>query len=110
MNYFLRFAVLLAVLLVVVSGIASFATETEVRDVKVVRSERVCSSSDDCRYLIFTDKGVFSNTDNIFRGKFNSSDMFGEIHQGSTYDFKVIGYRIPFLSQYQNVIEQTLVP
>ena len=53
----MRYRLLFIAILVVASGVFSFASEVEVREVKVTRSERVCSSSDDCKYLIFTDIG-----------------------------------------------------
>ena len=57
------------------------------------------------KYLIFTDKEVFEESDEMFRGKFNSSDIYNELEPGKTYQVKVIGFRIPFLSMYRNIIE-----
>lgn len=59
----------------------------------------------DSKYLIFTDKEVFEETDEWLKGKFNSSDMYNQLKVGNTYRVKVIGFRIPFLSMYRNIIE-----
>lgn len=60
----------------------------------------------DCdRYLIFTDKGVFENTDSLFKVKFGSSDMHNELQPGKTYKATIVGPRIRFLSMYPNVIK-----
>lgn len=61
-------------------------------------------------YLIFgdTDDGqsiVFENTDTVLRLKFNSSDIHGKLKVGTKYHIKAVGYRIPWLSMYQNIIE-----
>ena len=62
------------------------------------------------RYLIYTtlENGnieTFENTDNFFYGKFNSSNIYADLIVGGKYKIKVIGFRIPFLSRYQNIIE-----
>lgn len=56
-------------------------------------------------YLIFTDKGVFKNTDEPFRWKFDSSNFYAKIRVGETYRFTLIGWRIPFFSVYENIIK-----
>jgi len=71
----------------------------------VVNEKLVKANSSGSTYLIFTDKGVFANEDNIFRGKWNSSDVYAEITVGQTYNFEVVGYRIPFMSRYKNILE-----
>jgi len=54
-------------------------------------------------YLIFTSKGVFKNADEMFRMKWNSSDIQGELKEGATYRLHYYGWRVPFLSWYPNV-------
>jgi hypothetical protein len=79
-----------------------------VSNVTVTDKDRVCDgvgSSRDCRYLVYTNKGVFENTDSLANGKFNSSDVQGRITVGGTYTFVTIGHRVPFLSSYANIIE-----
>lgn len=67
------------------------------------------SSSSDEKYLVFTkDQNgqvrVFENTDNMISNKFDSSDMFAQMKEGETYDIETVGYRVPFLSMYENII------
>lgn len=64
------------------------------------------------KYLIYTKVNgeafeVYENTDNLLRGKFNSSDVYNQIEIGKTYRFRVVGFRIPFLSMYKNILEVT---
>jgi hypothetical protein len=87
--------------------------DTVISNAKVESKERVCSSSSDsgqtCKYLVFTDKGTFEVTDSLLNGRFNSSDVYGRLHEGSTYNLKVVGFRIPIFSSYQNILEATEV-
>ena len=53
----------------------------------------------------YTDKGTFKLEDDMFRGNFYSSDVYGKLKQDSTYNFKTSGYRIGFMSSYPNIIE-----
>lgn len=61
-------------------------------------------------YLIFCeneDTGEyyeFKCSDEALRGKFDSSSFYNRIKIGSTYDFTVVGYRMPLMSAYQNII------
>lgn len=50
-----------------------------------------------------------SNSDQLLRGKFNSSTIQGKLKEGSTYQFTVTGWRIPFFSEYPNIIDYELV-
>lgn len=55
------------------------------------------------KYLIYTDNGVYEITDSLFKWRWNSSDLYGEIKRDTTYEFEVGGKRIPFLSMYPNI-------
>ena len=77
--------------------------------VTITEKERVVTS-ESSKYLVFaeTEQGeivVFQNTDNFIRGKFDSSNFQGRLKVGNTYRLTVVGYRIPILSSYQNIIE-----
>ena len=61
------------------------------------------------KYLIMgtnenNDVVVYENTDNLIRLKFDSSDLYAGIKVGETYNVRVIGIRIPFLSMYKNIL------
>ena len=100
----------LIVVLLMIVGIAAATSFNDTEyTVTITDKERVVES-DSSYYLIFTEDQngevlVFENADNIFRGKFDSSNIQGELKIGCTYNITVVGYRIPFLSMYQNIIE-----
>ena len=58
----------------------------------------------DGRYLIYTDKGTFRNTDSWLFLKFSSADMQGKLGVGETFKIKANGWRIPILSKFRNII------
>jgi len=53
---------------------------------------------------------VFSNNDNLLRGKFNSNDLFTELEVGEHYHFYLSGKRIPVLSEFRNILKITQTP
>lgn len=57
-------------------------------------------------YMVWSDEGeVFENRDSLLKGKFDSSDLQGQLTVGETYECDVTGFRIQFLSKYRNLIE-----
>ena len=71
---------------------------------KVEGKERVTEGTQSY-YLVYSDKGTMKLEDDMFRGNFYSSDVYGKIKQDSTYTFTTSGYRIGWLSSYPNIIE-----
>ena len=68
--------------------------------------ERIMDSSDSSRYLIWTEEGeVFENTDQLVVGKFNSSDIQGQLKVGKKYHCSTIGIRNQFFSWYRNIYD-----
>ena len=61
------------------------------------------------KYLVWirNDAGleVLEVTDSLLAGRFNSSDLYGEIEEGRTYNFTVCGSRVPVLSWYANIYD-----
>lgn len=60
---------------------------------------------DNERYLIYTTEGTFEITDSLFAGRFDSSDLYGKIEVGKTYQMYIAGERHPFLTMYPNLYE-----
>jgi hypothetical protein len=99
------------VFLVIVGSIIFNITayiHTETLTAKVSGKERITQKSGDnikSYYLVYTDHGTLKLEDDIFRGNWRSSDVYGSLRTDSTYTFKVSGYRIGFISSYPNIIE-----
>ena len=87
-----------------------FATMDTVSGVVVQDKERIVTgtgAAQESKYLIFTDRETFENTDSWLAMKFNSSDLYGSIKEGSTCDLSVTGLRVPILSWYRNILSAT---
>lgn len=84
-----------------------FTGETTVKDT-VIGKERVnkyTNGHQDSYYVIYGEKATYQITDSWLKGRFDSSDMYGHIQENHSYEFHVIGKRIPILSHYQNIME-----
>ncbi|MBI4151934.1 DUF1523 family protein [Candidatus Woesearchaeota archaeon] len=67
------------------------------------------------KYIVFTadarsgEERVFENTDSFLEWKFDSSSLQAIVKKaektGSVCDVKAYGWRIPFLSKYENILE-----
>jgi hypothetical protein len=75
-----------------------------------VKDKERIHSGNTSYYLIYTDIETFKCTDNLFYGKWNSSDMYGSLERGKRYKAQVIGWRIPFLSMYRNIVKMKQIP
>ena len=72
-------------------------------NIKVESKERV-NDKDESYYLIFTDKGVYKNADNLMFFKFNSSDIYNDLRVGRCYSIKKRFWRFRVLSIYENIM------
>ena len=107
-------AIMVSVILVLSIGYeAIFSFNDTEYTITVTDKERIYEGSGDTsssKYLVFGDDDsgnslVFENTDCFIRGKWNSSNIQGQLKKGNTYKITVIGYRVSFFSMYQNIIK-----
>ncbi len=58
------------------------------------------------KYLIFTENGVFENTDAFYRLKFKSSDLQNKIMKlkGKKVEIEKYGWRYGIFSMYENIV------
>lgn len=109
----LMVVVIIAMLSCVVGCQAVFSFNDTEYTITVTDKERICESSGDSsssKYLVFGDDEsgnslVFENTDCLIRGKWNSSNIQGQLKEGNTYKITVVGYRVSFFSMYKNIIK-----
>ena len=99
--------VIIAIISTIIFNITSYV-HTNTVTAKVTGKERTIKSDGDkieSFYLVYTDKGTMKLEDDLFRGNWNSSDVYGSLRNDSTYTFTTSGYRIGFFSMYPNIIE-----
>ena len=97
--------------IIIFSLVATFNDKTYT--ITVTDKDRITTGGGDSiksKYLVFGDDEagnplVFENTDNLLRWKFKSSNIQGGLKVGHTYDVRVIGFRIPIFSIYENIID-----
>ena len=106
----IRFKVIVAVvaftvLVVLPFGCISIYRSTSKKTTITVKDkERVTESDGSSTYLVFCESEVFENADSISFWKWSSSDLYGQMDEGKTYDVTVAGWRLPLLSMYRNII------
>lgn len=106
-------AIALVVIAVIAIPVISFSND-HVYTVTITDKERVTTQvaegQTDSKYLIYGEDEngktyVFEDTDTLFRWKFNSSDVFGALKEGETYELTVIGFRVHIFNWYENIID-----
>lgn len=98
------------VILMVVGGIGSAILRNgynrHEQTLHVQKAERVVSQGGkSAKYLVFADEGTYENVDSLLNGKWNSSDIYGQIKPGHTYKCLVYGWRNQFFSDYPNILK-----
>jgi hypothetical protein len=106
-------AIALVVIAVIAIPVISFSND-HAYTVTITDKERVTTQvaegQIDSKYLIYGEDEngktyVFEDTDTLFRWKFNSSDVFGTLKEGETYELTVIGFRVHIFNWYENIID-----
>ena len=105
--------VVIAVFLAMISASVyiNYYTNEFVR-VEVLDKDRECTTDYNsegnatmsCRYVVYTDSETFVNEDAILHLKFDSSDVQRLLKVNQSYCVEVVGYRIPVVSVYRNII------
>lgn len=107
--FLLMCAVIALIVAALVLGlpIYTFACYHHVRHLTchVTGKDRTSGSGGSMR-VYTSDCGNLEVQDATFRKNFHSSDTYAAIHTGHTYEFTTTGYRIPFLSEFPNIVEQ----
>lgn len=98
--------IILVVAIIIGTIVYNIKSYTNVNTItaKVEDKERVTEGSQSY-YLVYTDKGTMKLEDDMFRGNYYSSDVYGKIKKDSIYTFTTSGYRIGWISSYPNIIE-----
>lgn len=77
--------------------------------IATITEKTVKNNGDVGKYLVFTKDNekveVYAIQDELFQGRWNSSDTYGKIEAGKKYKFTVVGIRNRFFSLYPNILE-----
>lgn len=101
--------IFITILTIIITGGGVFtAFNDHTEQITITDKERI-TEAESSRYLIMgkdenNETVVYENTDCWLRGKFDSSTFYADMEVGKTYEVVLIGYRVPFLSWYENII------
>lgn len=83
--------------------------DQDVETFTVESKDRECDAAGEattCYYVVLaTDGRVYTNTDDMLNGKFNSRTFQARLQVGQTYTVRTTGWRIPILSMAPNIVE-----
>lgn len=105
------FAILVSLILLCLAFYRPVNKATNIRDVTITVTDKVVKNSGDSgKYLIFGEDmqgnvHTFEITDSWLKFRFNSSDVYASLDEGSTYILTVGGSRNRLLSWYPNIYE-----
>ncbi len=70
----------------------------------VVKDKYVKRSGDDDLYLVAGDNGeTYKIEDLLWKGKFNSTDLYNQLTIGDKYKITTTGIRLQYFSMYKNI-------
>lgn len=95
--------------LILIIGSCAVANHREYGQTFTVTGKENVKSGDSGKYLVYTDKTTYEIEDSWIFWRWDSSDVYGKIEVGKTYSATLQGYRVPFLSMYQNIIDPVVV-
>lgn len=75
-----------------------------------VKDKYVKRSGDEDLYLVAGDNGeTYKIEDLLWKGKFNSTDLYNQLTVGEKYKITVTGIRLQYFSMYKNInkVEET---
>lgn len=84
--------------------ISGYCNEREIEI--TIKDKYVKNSGKTGKYLIVDkNNNAYEITDLLFKGKFNSTDLYNQLEINKTYTVKVTGARINIISMYPNINE-----
>lgn len=114
---------LYAVILAVALGLSIIPGVIKVSDehweTVTITDKDIKNKEKNSKYLIWADKvdgkecktcgepasTTYEITDSLFKWRWDSSDLYGSLEVGKTYEIRIAGARWPFFSMYQNIYE-----
>lgn len=104
------FVVIVLLVLGLVAGAAglsvhqSFGNE-QAQVCTVTEKDRAGTKDGGSDMRIYTEEcGVVKVTDLFLRGQFDTADTYADLTVGKTYEFTTVGSRLPFFSEFPNIL------
>lgn len=87
-------------------GVCHLWRDTRKETIIATIKHKECTGMD--TYKVYCNNETFKITDSVVLGRWNSSDFYGQLQVNKTYQFEVVGWRIPFFSEYRNIVKADL--
>lgn len=100
------FCIIILILIIVGCVVAGFRLDygNEKTFEITVKDKYIKTYGEQGKYLVVdTNNNTYEIEDLLFKGKFNSTDIYNNLDVGKTYTVTTTGYRMPSLSSYQNI-------
>lgn len=109
--YIIGIVLIVGFVLFTTLGMSIIKVSNEQTYTVTIQSKEVKNGGDNGKYLVFTvdaetgESRVFEVTDSLWKGRFDSADVYNMIIPNHTYRITTGGYRVPLFSWYQNIYE-----
>lgn len=95
----------IATMVFCLTGCTDYMNEQTVQCVVKDKWIKRPSGNNDELYLINCGGTTYKISDLLWKGKFNSADIYGNLEIGKKYELSISGYRWSYFSKYQNINE-----
>lgn len=94
-----------AAVLVCVAVVSALSYNTSIQNVHIiVKDKDRALSENNTSYRIYTENETFVVEDSLFHWTFDSADRYGRLNRGGKYSCKAVGWRVPALSTFRNLV------
>lgn len=107
----MRLALTVTAAAVLLAGIGTYTAaytwwSEDTRTCTVTDKDRTTNSDGTSNYRVYTDEcGTLTVEDALLRGNVDTADDYADIEPGTTYEITTIGWRVPILSAFPNIID-----
>lgn len=86
--------------------VASLVYEVRSQDLAIeVKESRFLHAREDSKWLVYTDVGVFENTESLVYGKLHVDDFRKTLAPGKKFLVTVQGYDVPWFGIQRNIVK-----
>lgn len=103
--FFYRFISVIIILFVILFGYVFFEPYLTEREIIITVINYEKFPREEGKYYIFTRDEIFENTNYYYHKKSNADKLISRLIKGQTYRVKVVGFYLPFIPRFRNIIE-----
>ncbi len=101
----IAYVIMIVIVILICTFLATLEYQNEETHICKVEDKWVKRSDDSDIYLVQCDDEVYKITDLLFKGKFDSSNIYAGLKVGKKYEITTTGYRLGLFSMYKNINE-----